>query len=307
MADRKKFCSFVPMKNLQSQKRTFVSLEKKLLDDLVLQGGDRLVAYYILLLHHVGQHGFIAPYTAKNNRKIRSYRLIKSKVPFFSIATIKKYHKQLEKMGVAWTGSFGTEMIAAQEKVAEIYGTSYNVSIPLSKGIIDTAENVFIERLRENIELQKQVIELKKELVSIREMNPKDKHRGVFLREEKIRERYKINLKEDEAVEPEVLISLNKIALIKNPSNPSFSSAIYWKRKLKKKGKIETKRRFRAVQSMNYKEYEFYKRRKKLRKLFPGIATERLQYIGGYLCEELTSSIRIVSCREQFEAQRTAA
>lgn len=272
----------------KNQNEIYVKVQRNLYTVLFETGGDKLIAYYMLLKHYLGPTGTIIPFKSSNHRVIKDNRLIATKVPV-SNDLILTNHRRLVKTGVVERTFEGVISLLDDEAIHSKYGKAGYVTLKLGKNTVDTGRNIFVDRLEKNVLLQKEAIELKKETIRI--LGIPSTHRSFDENEilEKSKKFFKREIDVNETVNETVVMSLEKIASIRNPKNPAKTAGAYWKKKLKALGFIQTKRRFEVLQSMNWKEYRDFRTDKSLTEKFPGTPIQKMVYAGGYLCKELVS------------------
>jgi len=265
-------------------------LPSKLFFDLWTRGnethgltGTKLIAVYSILKCSRENEVKYYSYKSKNNKIISGYALLRAKTNL-SLHTIEKYVPVLCDMGLCFIDSNGDFVLLGNQKVKELY-SSYDKIIPIKigKNLTDTAHNVLsvISHAKER-QQQKQY---KKKLTRSENQKqgayPRNNNAGksAFKRSGEV---FKLNEKTVLSVKGFAALVHGKENNIKNLK----SSGCYWKRILKSKGIVKTKRQFENIQKMSHGQYL------QLKNL--GLLDYNQTYKGGYLVAETISTFSAI-------------
>ena len=263
-----------------------VRIPSKLYAELFFLGGDKLISVYTILKS--SRNGGVKYYahTSNNNKPVSGFALLRKQTNL-TLHSIKKYVPMLIDLGLCFIDKNGDFVLLGNDKLKTKYNTKL-VPITVGKNLTETSYNVYIVR---GFSMQKnQQKQINKKLTQREQIaqisNPKT------LADYKTAKRLVRKHGEDgiEVVEKTVL-SLQGFGDLKHGEDNSIkdikSSGAYYKKKLKEKGLIQTKREFEKIQKMTYSDYL------NLKKF--GELDRKHVYKNGWLVKETVSSFSMIS------------
>ena len=256
-------------------------LNSRLYFDLLVRGGDKLIAVYsILKTSRNGEVKYYA-YKSKNNKFVSGYALLRAKTNL-TLHTIQKYVPVLIDMGLCFIDKNGDFVLLGNDKTNELYNSRKLVPVTIGANITETV--LFSFAVRSFSAEKKQQTEINKKLtrseVISQGANPRN------LKEYKKAQRILKTHGEVTNLTEKTVLSLDGFGVLKHTEENNIkdikSSGSYWRRKLKNANIIKTRREFKKVQEMSFSEYLTLKKY--------GDLTNRHTYKDGYLVEETISS-----------------
>ena len=261
-----------------------VRIPSKLYAKLFALGGDKLIAVYCIL--KASRNGEVKYYahTSKNNKKVSGYNLLRKQTSL-SLHAIEKYVPMLIKMGLCYIDFNGDFVLIGNDKLKKTYNTKL-LPILVGKNLNNTADSSLAVRVFSKHKEQKKQIAKKltqrEQLAQI--TNPRS------LKEYKAAKRLERQGFDGSVLEKTVL-SLQGFSVLKQNGNKIIkdvkSNGAYYKKKLKNKNIIKTKREFEKIEQISYGEY--------LNRKEAGILSNRNVYRNGWLMIETVSSFSLVS------------
>ena len=259
-------------------------ISSKLYFDLFQKGGDRLIAVYCILKTSRDSDKYYS-YTAKNNKFVGGYSLLRAKTTL-TLHSIDKFVPMLIDMGICSINSNGDFYILGGEKTKELYSSRKLVPIRIGKNLNDTSDNVMSVRVfSAKYQQERQIVKKqnRSELLS-HLSNP-------LLYKKAKRLLKKLNGKEITVLD-EVVLSNQGYAYLKNGTEDNKSMGCYWKQKLVKKGIIKSERRYTKKQKMSFVEYITFKNN------YP---CNNAIYRNGFLCKEEIATLNPIDLTENIE------
>ena len=258
-------------------------ISSKLYFDLFQRGGDRLIAVYAIL--KTSRNGEIKyySYTAKNNKFISGYSLLRAKTNL-TLHSIEKYVPTLIDMGLCFIDKNGDFVLVGNQKLKKQYN---NKLLPIKIGVnlTDTAYNSLAVRVFSMEKTQKTQIEKKQTRSEI-----------IAYGSKRLSKYYENKFGDNLEVNEKIVLSLQGFGDLKHSEDNKLrdikSSGAYYKKKLREKGFIKTKREFKKIQKTTYSEYL------QLKKYF--YLSNKITYKNGWLVEELISSFETLSIKEKI-------
>ena len=273
-------------------------ISSKLYFDLFERGGDKLIAVYAIL--KTSRNGEIKyySYTAKNNKFVGGFSLLRSKTNL-TLHSIKKYVPILIEMGLCFIDKNEDFVMLGNEKIKDLYSSRKLVPVSIGKNITETV--LFSFSVRSFSAEKKQQNQINKKLtrseIISQGANPKNLKQYKKAKNTIRRFGEVTNLNE------KTVLSLDGFGVLKHSKENNIkdikSSGSYWRRKLKNANIIKTKREFKKLQKISFAEYLILKKYGELEK--------RHIYKGGYLVEETVSSFstKAVLPQEKVEIPAT--
>lgn len=233
-----------------------VCINSDLYNQLFLVGGDSLIAVYAMLRFHKNQQ---IKYYKEN---INIYQTLKKRTGL-SVTTLRKYIKELGKVGLCRFDSKGNFCLMGTSKVNKLYqpkrtkakiviieiGTFAETKLFSFKVRVLTMEKSQKRRIDRKDRLNKIMKRAKKgysltkyELHSLKNMTDLDKE---------------YNLKE--SITAKTVLSNQGFSRLKFGQTKTKSSGHYWRNKLVSAGIIKTRRRFQFIKRCSHKEYLYMK------------------------------------------------
>lgn len=250
------------------------------------ESGDRVISVFLHLKNIRGNSPYIASYKAKNNKFVSGYSLLRAKSNI-TLSTLKKYVPILIDKGLVRFDEVGNVFILGGDKINTLYSTEKVVPIKIGKNLIETAYNSYFVRIHASHRQQRKQIAKKqsqKELL-LQVVSPKSS--SEYKKALSLKKRLEKTGKIIEITDMPILSreGFSKLKFKKDTTKiVSKSSGFYYKKVLKSRGKITTKRRFEKVMPMSYLEYRNCKNY---------YNNSSYTYINGYLSIELISSFNI--------------
>lgn len=243
--------------------------------------GDKLIAVYSILKFYRDNGIKYYAYKSKNNKNISGYALLRAKTNI-SLHTIEKYVPVLIEMGLCFIDNNGDFVLLGNQKTKDLYSSYKLVPIKIGKNVTDTALNVMFVRVdAKDKEEQKQYRKkLTRSVIISQGVNPQTSS--------KLRDAKKTLKRFGEItyLNEKTVLSNGGFAVLKHGAENDIkhlkSSGSYWKKRLKDKGLITTKRQFTNVEQMSYDCYLNLKRL--------GFLEKSQTYRQGYLVNETASA-----------------
>lgn len=253
-------------------------INSRLYFDLFERGGDRLIAVYAIL--KTSRNGEIKyySYTAKNNKFIGGYSLLRAKTNL-TLHTIEKYVPTLMEMGLCFIDNNGDFVMLGNEKVKELYNNRKLVPIVIGKNITETAYNVVSVRLFSAEKQQLKQIEVKQNRSELLKQASNPSNPKLYKKAKRALKKYE---GVDLTVIDKTVLSNQGFAVLKDGTVNNKSKGAYWKKVLKRNGVVKTNRRFEPICEMPYAEYLQIKN--------SGYKAKKHTFNNGFLSEELVSS-----------------
>jgi hypothetical protein len=261
-------------------------ISSKLYFDLYQKGGDKLIAVYAILKTSREQDKYYS-YTAKNNKFVSGYSLLRSKT-FLTLYAIKTYVPILIEMGLCSIEENGDIYVLGGEKIKELYNSRKLVPIIIGRNLNDTADNSLSVRVFSAKFQQERQINKKQRRSELLKQLSEPSNYKLYKKAKRLLKRLDV---EEITIVDEVVLSNQGYAVLKNEVEDNKSMGCYWKQKLVKKGLIESKRRFKKLKKMSYGEYLSYV------DLFPH---NRAVYRNGFLCKEEIATLQPIDLTKQI-------
>ncbi len=259
-----------------------VRISSKLYFDLYTRGGDKLIAVYsILKASRDGEIKYYS-YKSKNNKTISGYALLRAKTNL-TLYSIERYVPHLIDMGLCFIDKNGDFVVLGGQKVKELYNSYKLVPILIGKNVIDTAYNVMSVRIMSEEKQQFRQIQLKQNRSELLKQVSNPTNHKTYKKALKVLQRYG----EEVTVIDKTVLSNQGYAYLKDGSEDNKSKGAYWKRVMKNKGIVKTRRRFNLLGEISFADYLSLKNN--------GYKNRRLTYVNGNLAEEQISSFKAVN------------
>jgi len=237
---------------------------------------DKLIAAYsIIKSSRSNKDVKYYAYKAKNNKTVSGFSLLRAKTNL-SLNSIHKYVPFLIEEGLV-TFNNGDVVLLGNNKLKEKYNHNKLVPIQIGKNIIDTQYNSLSVRLHSSKRKQEAMIRKKRHRreVLVQGKDPKT------LKQLKASKSYIKRFGEKIEITDKVILSNSGYAILKGGATTNAKSkGDYWKRKLKEKGLLKTKRQFDRIKKMSYVEYKQFKLHN------DELVQGKYTYIRGYLVKE---------------------
>lgn len=242
---------------------------------------DRLIAMYSILKQSrlKGETKYQA-FTSRNNKVVSGYSLLRNKTNM-SLVTLKKYIPALINLNLCYFDKKGDFIVIGNDKLKATYNDKI-IPILIGKNIIETALNVFYVRLHASEKNQIKRIKIKTNQSELLKQIENPTNTELY---KKAKSFVKRNGNEIKLIDKCVLSIKGYAGLKKDSSCKGLGN--YWKRRLKSKKLIKTKRRFDIIQEMDFKEFQILKSSKQI--------SGKYIYYDGYLVEELASEFSVIS------------
>lgn len=250
------------------------------------ESGDRVISLFLHLKQIRGNNRCIESYKARNNKFVSGYSLLRAKSNI-SISTLKKYVPILINKGLVRFDEMGNVFVLGGDKINILYSTEKVVPVQLGKNLVETAHNSFYVRIHALYGAQKKQIAKKKSqkelLLQVASPKSATEYKKALRLKKQLEEKGKVI----EIVDTPILSreGFSKLRFKKDTTKMvSKSSGFYYKKILKDRGSISTRRRFEKVMKMTYSEYNNCKNY---------YTSSSYTYINGYLSIELISSFSL--------------
>lgn len=247
--------------------------------------GDKLIAVYSILKFYRDNGIKYYSYKSKNNKNISGYSLLRAKTNM-SLHVIEKYVPVLIEMGLCFIDNNGDFVLLGNQKTKDLYNSYKLVPINIGKNVTDTAVNVmFVRADAKDKEEQKQYRKkLTRSVIISQGVNPQNSNQ---LRDAKNTLK---RFGEITYLNEKTVLSNGGFAVLKHGAENNIkhlkSSGSYWKKRLKDKGLITTKRQFSNIEKMSYDCYLNLKRL--------GFLEKSQTYRQGFLVNETASAFSVV-------------
>lgn len=245
------------------------------------ENSDKLTAVYCTLKHFKNGGIKYYAYTAKNNKFVSGYSLLRAKTNL-PITALKKYVPVLIDMGLCSFHANGDFIMLGGEKIKELYNCRKLIPVTIGKNIVETTANSYFVKVISANKQQKNQIRLKqnRSVLLSNKSNPKNmkEYKAACRLEKKYGSEIKVNDK--------TVLSNAGFGLLKTGELDKKSSGSYWKRKLVKSNLIKTTRQYTLGEKMSYAVYLRYKR------LY---GFNGLTYIKGRIAQETVSEFLVVT------------
>lgn len=253
-------------------------ISSKLYFDLYTRGGDKLIAVYCILKTSRNNEIKYYSYTAKNNKFISGYSLLRSKTNL-TLHSIQKYVPVLIDMELCFIDKNGDFVLLGNNKLKQKYNGKL-VPVKIGSNLTDTVYNSLTVRLFSAEKSQKTQIEKKQTRSEI-----------IAYGSRKLSKYYNKKYGHNLEVNEKTVLSLQGFGDLKHGENDNIrdikSSGAYYKRKLREKGIIKTKREFKKLEKSTYLNYL------QMKKYFN--IGRKITYKNGWIVEEQISSFSTVS------------
>lgn len=261
-----------------------VRIPSRLYSDIYQVGGDKLLAVFCTLKAYRGKSDKYYAFKSRNHKSIGGYSLLRSKTNL-SLSVIQKYVPMLINMGLCSIDSSGNVSIAGNDKLKSKFNNKL-VPIRIGKNFIDTSYNTISVRLSSEERQQRIQIGIKTHRRDLLLQLNDPKTAAAYKEAKRVVDKYGSSISVTECV----VMSNAGFAALKDGTQNNKHKGAYWKKKLKQKGLISTKRRFKRVMKASFEEYKQYR-------VFSN-CPQNTKYSYGYIVEELVSnysSIDLVS------------
>jgi hypothetical protein len=253
-------------------------ITSRLYFDLFTRGGDKLVATYSILKTSRDNEIKYYAYTAKNNKFISGYSLLRSKTNL-TLHSIQKYVPILIDMGLCYIDKNGDFVLLGNNKLKLKYNDKL-VPIKIGSTLTETVYNSLTVRLFSAEKSQKNQIEKKQTRSEI-----------IAYGSKRLSKYYDKKYGHNLEINEKTVLSLQGFGDLKHGENNNIrdikSSGAYYKRKLREKGIVKTKREFKKLEKSTYLNYL------QLKKYFN--IGRKITYKNGWIVEEQISSFSTLS------------
>ena len=222
-----------------------VHINSKLYADLFSLGGDNLVAVYCML--KFSKNGEIKIYKEKN-RNI--YHTLKTKTNL-SVTTLRKYIKQLVKLGVCYFDSVGNFVLKGNNKLNKEYKNKKLVRVKVGS-YKQTRLFSFAVRIRTMERLQKKAIDRRHEQNKI--LARQRKGYSITKREKNFLKSCEMYKSEGD-YNAKTVLSNQGYSKLKKGYEASKSVGYYWKKNLVSAEIIKTERQFKFLRKGTKLDY----------------------------------------------------
>lgn len=274
---------------------TISRIPSRLYYALFKEGGDNLLSVYCSLkAFKAGQIKFKA-YKSKNNKFVSGYSLLRSQTNI-SLSSLKRYVPVLETMGLLKFEENGDVSLLGNKKLKSLYGNKI-VPVPVCNKLVNTRYACMTVRLHSKQQQQFRMIEKKanlSELLMQGESGVKTLKQLKKLKKlikEHGNDVSKLNYTD------ETVLSIQGYAFLKHHKEDNKSLGNYYKKKLKEKGLVATRRRFKEfsdAQSMSYSEFNFLRKE--------GATPSNIVFRCNRMMEEVTSSFTPINIINIFNS-----
>lgn len=248
------------------------------------RGSDKLVAVYATLKHCKNGDIKYYAYTAKNNKFVSGYNLLRNKTNL-SLCTLKKYVPLLIEMGLCSFHINGDFVLLGGEKTKELFSSFKLVPIVIGKNITTTQYNCLSVKVHSAERQQLKKINQKKfrsELLNQTAFNWKAYKKAKKIGVEEITDK--------------TILSNQGFAKLKDGTEDNASKGSYWKSRLVKHGIIKSTRRYLLGNEMSYATYIEYK----------GYFFQRgMTYKNGCLAQEIIAGFTAIDLVNKIVSQNT--
>lgn len=252
-------------------------INSKLYFDLYTRGGDKLIAVYSILKTSRNNEVKYYSYTAKNNKFISGYPLLRAKTNL-TLHSIKKYVPILIDMGLCFIDKNGDFVLLGNNKLKLKYNGKL-VPIKIGSTLTETVYNSLTVRLFSAEKSQKTQIEKKQTRSEI-----------IAYGSKKLSKYYDKKYGHNLEVNEKTVLSLQGFGDLKHGNDNNIkdikSCGAYYKKKLREKGIIKTKREFKKLEKSTYLDYL------QMKKYFT--IGRKIIYKNGWIVEEQISSFSTV-------------
>lgn len=253
-------------------------INSKLYFDLYTRGGDKLIAVYSILKTSRNNEIKYYAYTAKNNKFISGYSLLRAKTNL-TLHSIQKYVPSLIDMGLCFIDKNGDFVLLGNDKLKLKYNGKL-VPVKIGSTLTETVYNSLTVRLFSAEKSQKTQIEKKQTRSEI-----------IAYGSRKLSKFYDKKFGHNLEVNEKTVLSLQGFGDLKHGENNNIrdikSCGAYYKKKLREKGIIKTKREFKKLEKSTYSDYL------QMKKFFN--IGRKITYKNGWIVEEQISSFSTVS------------
>lgn len=244
----------------------YSTINSRLYKLLLDEGGDKLIAIYLILKSSKNAKNRIFPEITTQGKSIKFYRLLHKKTKL-SEATLKKYVPKLISLGICNFSADGGFYIEGNNKTNKKFNKKYCLKIAVSN-INETALNSYFVRIKALEKTQIKNIEKHQRQINImsraeRGFNLKKSEKNTLKRLIK----KEITISKLNTHCDKVVLSNEGFAFLKDSDKDKKSKGHYHKQKLVKRGLIKTKRQFKFVMNCDYTSYLNLKKQFNNRKL----------------------------------------
>ena len=250
-----------------------VRIPSKLYAELFFLGGDKLISVYTIL--KASRNGEVKYYahTSNNNKSVSGFALLRKQTNL-TLHSIKKYVPMLIDLGLCFIDKNGDFVLLGNDKLKTKYNNKL-VPITVGKNLTETAYKSLAVRMFSAEKNQKTQIEKKQTRSEI-----------IAYGSKKLSKYYDKKYGHNLEVNEKIVLSLQGFGDLKHGKDNEIkdikSSGAYYKRKLREKGIIKTKREFKKLKKATYSEYL------QMKKYFN--IGRKITYKNGWIVEEQISS-----------------
>lgn len=234
--------------------QSIVRIPSKLIFHLSEKKADKLVAVYSTLKHFKNSDYKYYAYTAKNNKFVSCYSLLRAKTNL-SLSTLKKYVPILIDMELCSFHANGDFVMLGGEKVKELYDSYKMIPVEIGKNIIETTLNCYKIKVHSAEKQQLNQIRIKqnRSVLLSNKSNPKNnkEYKAIC----KLEKKYGLEI----TVNDKTVLSNEGFGKLRNGEMNKKSVGNYWKRKLVKNNFIKTTRQYELGEKMSYEAYLQFK------------------------------------------------
>lgn len=252
-----------------------IRIPSMLYHSLSEKGGVKLIAVYSTLKAFKNGDIKYYTYTAKNNKFVSGYGLLRNKTNI-SLPTLKKYVPILIDMGLCSFHNNGDFVMLGGQKVKELYSSYKMIPIKIGENIIKTQYNCLSVKCHSE---QRQQLTMISKKTHRRDLL-KQLSNPTSLKGLKASKRIESKFGKKIEIIDNVVMSNQGFASLKDGSENNKSKGSYWKSRLVKNGIIKSTRRYELGEKMSYGAYLQYK------KLF---FVKGMTYVKGTVAKELVS------------------
>ena len=244
----------------------YSTINSKLYKLLLDEGGDKLIAIYLILKSAKNSKSRILAEKTSQGKSIKFYRLLHKKTKL-SEATLKKYVPKLINLGICNFSANGSFYILGNNKTNKRFDKKNCLKIEVSN-LIKTALNSYLVRVKALEKTQIKNIEKHQRQINIISRA----ERGFFLKKSE-KNTLKRLIKKEITISKlnthcdKVVLSNKGFAFLKDLDKDKKSKGYYHKQKLIKANLIKTKREFKFLIDCSYLDFLIIKRETNNRKL----------------------------------------
>lgn len=230
---------------------TTVRIPSRIYSELFDKGGDKLISVFCMLKSQKGYGRKYYSYTAKNNKFVSHYSLLRNKTTL-SLSVLKKYVPMLVDMGFVVFEDNGNVSVIGNNKLKKLDTRNNTKLVPVK--VFDKYKKTelysYYVRIHSNIKTQEKIICKKLRRRELIQENPfPTSKNGVY---EKL-----VNIfgKEIDITE-NVMLSNISFSVLKDGSAESTTKGNYLKNKLYSEKLVYKKRQFKELEQMSYERFK---------------------------------------------------